>query len=382
MRKGVALGVVALALAAMQPRSTAATTGTIEGRVLDGSTDEPLAGVQVTLTSGTAQGETDTETVTTDGKGRYHFEELATGDDLFYALDARYKGGLFPGSAITLPDDTEERPVIDTTLKVWDTINDPASIVIERNDVFVIESEDGKVGILEAFQITNVSDKAYIGRGGSMETSGDSSTPSLGFALPSGAEQEQLQIYESSLDIPQLLRTDFGFGITTAIPPGNFTITYTYDLSGTAASYDLSRRVLYPTLNFAVFTSEKLVVTSNRLEAQGTVEIRDRVYEQFSTEDDLEAGASVQIVALADAGTPPGLIAGMIGVLVLVALLGTIPFIRRRRPKTTETQPLARDHLLQEIASLDLARERGEIGEQEWQAARQRLKERLEKPTT
>jgi hypothetical protein len=382
MRKGVMLGVVALAIAALQPQATAATTGTIKGRVLDGSSDKPLAGVQVTLTSGTSQGETESETVTTDRQGRYRFDDLTTGDDLFYALDARYKGGLFPGSAITLPDDTDEKPVIDTTLKVWDTIDDPASIVIERNDVFVIESEDGKVGVLEAFQITNVSDKAYIGRGASMETSGDATVPSLGFALPSGAEQEQLQIYESSLDIPELLRTDFGFGITTAIPPGNFTITYTYDLPGTAASYDLSRRVLYPTLNFAVFTSEKLVVTSNRLESQGSVEIRDRVYEQFSTEDDLEAGASVQVVALADAGTPPGLIAGMIGVLVLVALLGTIPFLRRRRPKTTETHPSSRDEILREIASLDLARERDEVSEQEWQAARQRLKERLEKGPT
>ncbi len=371
-------GVAALALAAMQPQTTAATTGTIEGRVLDGSTNEPLGGVQVTLTSGTAQGETETESVVTDPKGRYRFEDLTTGDDLFYALDARYKGGLFPGSAITLPEDTEEEPVIDTTLKVWDTIDDPASIVVERNDVFVLESENGKVGVLEAFQITNVSDKAYIGRGGSMETSGNAPVPSLGFSLPSGAEQEQLQIYESSLDIPQLLRTDFGFGITTAIPPGNFTITYTYSLPGTAASYDLSRRVLYPTLNFAVFTSEKFVVTSNRLEPQGSVEIRDRAYEQFSTKDDLDAGASVQITALADAGTPPGLIAGMVGVLVLVALLGAIPFVRRRRPKT-ETRPSSRAHIMQEIASLDLARERDEIGEPEWQAARQHLKDKLEK---
>jgi hypothetical protein len=376
MRKGLIFGVIAFMVGALQPISHAASTGTIEGRVIHGTTDRPLEGVEVTLTSGTSGSDTETKTVTTDDKGRYSFEDLATGDEIFYALDARYQGGLFPGRAISLPDDTNRPPVIDTTLRVWDTIDDPTAIVIERDDIFVIESEDGKVGVLEALQITNVSDSAYIGRGASMTGGSGDPVPSLGFALPAGAEQEQLQIYESSLDIPELLRTDFGFGITTAIPPGNFTITYTYDLGGTAGSYDLSRRVLYPTLNLAVFTSEKLSVTSNRLGSQGDVEIRDRVYQEWSTEDDLEAGASVQVVALADAGTPPGLIAGMVGVLILVTLLGLIPFMRRS--KKAPKAPATREDILEEIAALDLAHERNELSTERWERSRAELKDRLD----
>ncbi len=374
MRKLLSLFGVWLFTGALVMPVAAAPTGSIEGRVINGDSEEPVAGVEVTLTAGDPTGTPVTQEVTTGKNGSYSFEDLPTGTDRFYALDARYEDGLFPGRALTLPSDTTESPVIETTIRVWPTTTDPAAIVVARDDLFVVESEGGEVGVIEALQITNTSDKAYIGRGAGLETA-TTTTPSLGFALPAAAESEGVQVIDSSLDIPELVRTDFGFGITAAIPPGRFNLTFSYSVPGIAASHDLSRRILYPTLNFAVFSSDKLSIESNRLVEGDKVEIEGREYLEHTSETDLAEGASLQVVATGDVGTPPGLIAGMAGALVLVTLLGLIPLIRSRRDKGS--RELSRSELLTEIAELDLRHERGELDEETWVRRRADLRAQL-----
>lgn len=375
MRRGLAATLL-VALAVTSSPARAASTGTIQGRVVDGRNGDPVEGVAVTLTSGRSQAETETTTVRTDELGRYSFEDLPTGDDILYALDAEYEGGLFPGRALSIPADTDEEPVIDTTLKVWPTTTDQASIVVARDDLFVVESEGAEVAVIETIQFTNISDAAYIGRGSAMVEEAEGRFPSLGFALPTRTPREQVRIVDSGLDIPELVRTDFGFGITTAIPPGPYTISFAYTVGGTAGSYDLSRRVLYPTLNFAVFASENLVITSNRLEAgEEEVEIEGRTYTRHSTEEDLEPADPVQIIALADAGTPTGLLIGMGGALALVAALGLIPLLRSRRGRGEI--PKTREQILAAIAELDLRHERGEIDDESWARERAALRTRI-----
>lgn len=354
----------------------AADSGSIIGRIEHGDTGEGLADVEVTLTIGRAGRDPEEVTVMSDAKGRYSFRELETGQDVFYTLDARYDGGLFPGSALNLPDDTDEEPEIETTIKVWETIADPDVIIVARNDLFVVENEGGEVGVIEAFQITNTSDRAYIGRGAEMGTGGEGSS-SLGFALPPSASDEGVRIIDASLDIPQLVQTDFGFGITSAIPPGRFSITYSYSVPGTAASFDLSRRVLYPTVEFSVFSSENLELTSNRLQEGDPVEIQDKTYVEHSSEEPLDAGDPVQIAVLGDAGAPIGLLAGMAGVLVLVALLGIVPFIRSKRPSKDPAETPTREQLLRSIAELDLSKDDGRIDDETWARERAKLKTRL-----
>lgn len=349
----------------------AAATGVIEGRVLHGDDDRPIASAEVTLTQATTGAERETLVATTGRDGAFRFPDLPTGDDHLYALDVTYDGGLFPGRALTLPDDTDEEPVVETTVRVWDTTTEPDAIVVQRNDLFVVESEGAQVGVIETVQLTNTAPDAYIGRGRA-EGAGSGDTPSLGFSLPASAELEQIQILDASLDVPQLVRTDFGFGITTAIPPGQFSITFSYPVPGSAGSYDLSRRTLYDTLNLAVFASEELSVRTNRLDENEAVEIEGRTYVEHSTDEPLDAGDSVQVVALADAGTPPGLVAGMAGALVLVAALGALPLIMSRRRKAAPAAD--RSELLRQIAELDIRHERGEIDDEAWTERRSRLR--------
>ncbi|MGI8774941.1 MAG: hypothetical protein ACR2KQ_08015 [Actinomycetota bacterium] len=381
MSRALSVALILTLVLAVQPAG-ATEKGSIEGVVLNGVTQEPVAEVLVTLTTGTAEDPPTAQTAVTDERGRYRFEDLQTGEDRYYALDAHHEGGVFSGGAISIPDDTDEEPVFETKLRVWDTTTDPSAIVVNRHSVFLVQNDQGSLSVIEAVTVTNISDDAYIGRAPIAERDETTDVPTLGFSLPAAAIGNEVSIVDSDLNVPRLLSTEYGFAATTAIPPGEHTVSFSYALEGTAASYDLSRRMLYPTLGFTIFAAAPLDISSNRLQQGEEAEVGGQTYNQYATDETLEAADSIQAVALADAGVPAGLLAGMAGALALMIALGAYPFLRRRRKDVPPDEPSAppvdkRDELLKEIAALDVAHERGEITRDEWSARRAALKDQI-----
>ncbi|HEU4480450.1 MAG TPA: hypothetical protein VFS18_01070, partial [Actinomycetota bacterium] len=279
------------------------------------------------------------------------------------------------GGALQIPDDTARAPVIDTTLRVWDTTTDPASILVTSDRMFVVQ-EEGALAVIESVTIGNLdTEEAYIGRG----EGGGRSGASVGFSLPATAENEAVAVIDSDVNLPQLLRTEYGFATTVAIPPGETKITFSYRVPGAGGTYDLSRKALYPIVGLSVFAEDPLDVTGNRLESRGEEEVGGRTYSEWTVPDGLDAADSLQIAVVADAGVPAGLLAGMGGVLLLVLALGLWPVLRSRRkeedPAGEQRDP--RDLLLEDIATLDLQHEQGAIERDEWSRRRAELKDRL-----
>lgn len=366
----------------------AAATGTIRGRVLNESTGEPQRGVRVTLTTAQDDGsEPERIAVTTDVRGRYLFEDLATGEDRYYAVDARYDDGVFAGGVVRLPDDTARPPVIDSTLRVWNTTTDPAAIVVRRDSIFVVPSDDG-VGVIEALVVANIAEDAYIGRGRELgaeqddgssrrSASADGQVASLGFAIPPGAELPPVPIVESDIDFPSLVETSFGFAATAAIPPGEWRVVYSYKVPGQGGAYDLSRPALYPTLEVGVYAGDPLTIAGGRVSPDGTRDVRGKTYELYSSGGTLEAGDRIDMIAVAEASASDLLAigAGIAGVIALAALM--VFLIRRRARRITSVEP-AREDVVEAIARLDLAKEQGLIPESEWASRRDELKRSLE----
>ena len=371
---------LALLLLLLSGPARTAETGTIEGKVINAGTNRPQAGVDVTLTTGDSTGAVDTQTVTTGEDGAYRFTDLPTGEDLFYALDAEYEGGLFAGRAITIPSGTEKKPVIETTLRVWDTTEEPTAILVASDVLFLVPNENGNLGVIEAVTILNQSStEAYIGRG----LADDESRTSVGFALPAGARDAQVSIMEADLSVPQLLRKEYGFGITSAIPPGESKFTFSYEVDGNAGSFDLSRDTLYPTVRMQIYAQPPLALEGLLIEKGEEVPIEGNTYTEYSAPDGLDAGDPQQILAVAEAGASPALLAGMAGALVLVAALGFIPVWRSRRARRREAESHPepaedpRDVLLRRIAELDARHEKGEITYEDWSARRAEMKAEL-----
>jgi hypothetical protein len=357
--------------------AAAAATGAIKGRVLDGTSEQPRAGVEVRLEGGsTSEGEPITRTSTTDSDGRFSFEDLPTGDDRFYVVDAFFQGGMFPGRALTLPSDTSKPPVIKTTTKVWRTTTDPTVIGLPRDDLFAISSDDG-VGVIESVSILNSSGFAYIGRGGGDDSAGR--VPTIGFALPEGAGGVQIQ-EGTTLDIPKLVATDFGFAATTAIPPGESRVTFSYSLPDTGAQFELSRNALYATGEISVYTRPPLTVSSNRLVESGEKSIEGTTYNLWTSAEGLiDSGDPVQILLVANAGQSTTLLAGVGALAVIILIVGVIGLRRMRRvppPGRRGRTPMTREQVLTKIAEIDLAYESGDLSKDDWERMRGRLKQR------
>jgi Carboxypeptidase regulatory-like domain len=362
----------------------AAPKGVIEGTVVNGATGKPQPGVEVTLVGARQDGGGSLQrTATTSRTGAYEFMGLPTGDDRLYAIDATYAGGLFAGRAVSIPSDSKKTPVIETTLRVWDTTTDPAAILVRRNDVFVVP-DAGRAGVVESVTVVNPTDLAYIGRGAEAAGGGSSTAPSLGFALPPGASERGVRVLDSDLDIPRLVNTDFGFGVTVAIPPGESRITYTYELPGGGGSFDVSRSALYSIGEFSIYAADPLEVESNRLDGGETVDIDGTTYRRWATRDSIDPGDPVQAVATARAGMEPGLVAGIAGVLVLVVVVGLIAYRRARKHRSIGVPVEAsrpsfttRAEVVETIAALDVSFQAGSISESEWRTRRNQLKDEL-----
>ena len=370
-------GVAAVAVT-IRDRAEAAATGTIRGRVMNETTGEAQAGVELTLTTGTEDGSSETvATIRSDSRGRYRFADLATGDDRFYALDARYEGGLFAGRPITLPSDTTRLPVVDSTMRVWDTTSDPAVIAVKRDDLFAVANEDG-LGVIQSVTILNNSDRAYIGRGAEMVGTTAASGVSLAFALPPGASD--VNVFDSDLDMPEIVPVDQGFGTTVAFPPGETRTTFSYLLSGVGGSFDLSRPALYTTLELSIFAAPPLEIESNRLVPGEGVTLEGKRYERWTAEDPIEAGDPLQALAIArsDASSLP-LVAAIAGVLVVVMAIGAVARARRRDTPRVTPSPAEREGLLEEVARLDLDFAAGAIGQPQYDDQRADLIGRLKK---
>ena len=371
-----ALLALAFVLTAAVP-ANAAEAGTIRGRVLNETTGEPQAGVRVTLTSALDDGsESRRLTATTDARGRYVFDDLPTGDDRYYAVDARHDDGLFAGGVVRLPEDTSRPPVIDSTLRVWDTTGDPAAIVVRRDSIFVVPSDDG-VGVIEAVVVANIAEEAYIGRGRELGAARDGEVASLGFALPPNAELPPVPIVESDIDFPSLVETSFGFAATAAVPPGQWRVVYSYEVPGEGGTYDLSRPALYPTLELGVYAGEPLEIDGGRVEPDGTRDVRGKTYDLYSSGGTLEAGDAIDMIAVAEASAGNLLAIGSAVVAALV-VAGTLVLVIRRRARRSAPEPPRRADVVEAIARLDVAKEQGLIHEEEWASQRDELKRTLE----
>ena len=194
--------------------------------------------------------------------------------------------------------------------------------------------------VIESVTVNNLSEFAYIGRGMADGESAAGATPSLGFALPSGAEGAQ--VIDASIEVPGGIETDFGFGITAAIPPGETSITYYYRVPGSVGSYNLSRAAVYDIVQYSVHAPEGFDVRSNRLQSDGNVTVGGIDYTRWSSDEAIEAGNQIQMVTVQEADGTSGLAGWIIGAIAAFIVLMAVAIawsVRKRGRGPTHLAP-------------------------------------------
>lgn len=397
------VGACALALA---PAALAASDGAITGTVVNGTTDEPVPDLEVTLHMLTQQAELGTATATTDADGAFSFAEPATGTE-GYQVTATFDGVEYQSPSVGY---TAGQPAT-TTLNVYDTTSDPADVVQSSWVVWVDREGDG-AAIQHTLEWSNGGDTAYIGD----ETAPDGSPIVTQIPLEPGAANPQfLGLY---LDTPGQIR-----GSTYVNPaplvPGTSTATLRYTVPELTA---LTLPVTFPTSSLQLFVPVGVTVTSDALSNAGQI-TQDGVDYQAFTATDLRAGATVEVtlegVGGGDGNSP--LVLVIVGLVVAAAVIGGIVvwrMTRRTPPKGARSAASAKsrkptaakngqgsrapqrtapvkagaaegpigsdldvdeqfDLIIDEIAALDLAYEKGVLEKKSYETLRAAAKERL-----
>lgn len=379
---------VLVAVTAAGPSATAQTTGTISGRVVNGTTGEPAAGTEIRARLFSAQAELDPITTTTDRRGRFVFSEVPSGL-AGYQLEVAYRGAVYRSVATTFtPGGVNEQ-----TLRIYEPTSAPEDITLTSYFVWV-DREAGGVAIQHDFTWMNAGTRAYVGERGTV----------VRVPLPEGANT--LQFLGTFLENEGVTRS--GAYVSEApIVPGESSATIRYQ----APPLDrLSLRMDFPTTLFQLFVPQDVQVRAAALRLAGTVTSQGLTYQVYEARD-LAAGTTIdvglsQAAAPSDTRTALWAVLGALALVVLggaaVVLLrrrrepaaragarararGSAPAARPRRPAAAAggdggpVQPVLEDPdlIIEEIAALDLSFERGLIEERTYRRLRVAAKDRL-----
>lgn len=391
-----ALFVSALAVA---PAALAQGAGAIEGRVVNGTEDGPIAGVEVALQLFSQQGDLGVLSGTTDDKGRFAFDDLPSGV-AGYQVIATYGGADYrtPAQAYT-PGQTREEVVT-----VYEPTTDVGAVTLTEYIVWVDRMESG-VAVQHDMAWDNSGDTAYVGDNGVV------------VSVPLPQDATNLQYLGTFLENPGEIR-DGTFVSDAPIVPGTTTATIRYEAPPIS---QLTLSAQFATTSLQLFVPQDVVVQANALRLSGTISDQGQTYSVYAAQD-VGAGTTIQVsMSQVESGSPANtalwilLIAGAVVAIVIVA---TFLVGRRRRartkarpgkarasastakPKATRAEPRSNGQrtrlattavgngrstepdedaelLIEEIAALDLSFERGLLDERAYKRLRVAAKDRL-----
>ncbi len=381
---------------------------TINGTVINGSTNEPITEGEVRLRAFTVQLEemySETKPINEDGSFEFQVEDVPA--DWVFLADVAYGDLTFNSNAVQV---SNAEPQAQMPLFVYDTTTDPSVIAIDRLHMILTFAE-GRLMVSELYVFSNLATAVFVGE------SGDFNEGTVEVGVPAGAENVGFQRgFGTSLDsfIPatEFIQTGTGWADTVPLRPGSggLNLLVSYDLP-----YDdglmLAHPLEYPVTSASVIMADAGVTitgeswVSQGAQATGSGSFVSYVNTELATADALNLtldGRPTQVTDVAGNTLPvrnqtTELIVGGVALAAMLAV-GFFLVQRWRTPaaqtdSVTMSQPPAaapaprrkpapspsddKTALLQALAELDDAYEAGEIEEEEYQQQRQELKRRL-----
>ena len=327
-------------------------------------------------------GNQDFKSASTDANGAFSFTDVPLAEVLGYLLvathqDVDYTLEILPGEALT----GLELEIFETTSSI-----DAVGIVLDSVMIADWDVPDRTLSVLELVQLENYGNETFV-----PDLSQPASMAFLRFALPSDARDLQVQ---TQLPEGQVLQVDRGFAVTTAVPPGQHGMAFTYTVPYQGDRLDFSRRFSLGAQAFRLLLPVDLgSATSSALSSGSNVQIGDTDFRVLQAED-VPLGGTVDIqldnlpqpsllsTAVNSLGqstaiwvVPITLVLGLAGLLVIgiVRRSGVPSVAANSAVKGASTK----DELIGAIVELDNRLERNEVTEQEHKLQRQILKARL-----
>lgn len=361
--------------------SAADTTGAITGKLTNGTAVAAVpADLPVVLRAFDNFTLTETLTTTVKSDGTFAFTNVDLPSGRAFLVSAEYGGIVFTSDiAQVAPGQT----TYELPFQIFETTTDPASIRVDHLNI-AFDFRSGAAQVVEQFIISNQGDKAYV--------SAAAGGPTFSAALPAGYTGLTFQDGELGNRYQQ---TADGFADTDAVRPGmashqillSFTLPYTDALA-------FAQTMSYPTSTVNVLLpANQATLTGSDFSDGGVRQAQGRQLQTYTT-NPLQAGQTLEFELKGGAlSASSPIVSGNITNLVVGALLlavviaGTAFWWVSRTRGRPEGDPVRRaprplnsnrvDHLLDELASLDLAFEAGQQPEADYRARRAKLKTKL-----
>ena len=286
-RAGAALLIASLGLLLPFVSTSNAQQGPalISGEVVNGTPGgEMHAGRLVVLHILMQDGNQDFRSATTDENGAFSFADVPTAGVLGYLLVATHEGvdytlEILPGEALT----GLELEIFETTTSI-----ETVGIVLDSLMIADWDVTRRTLSVLELVQLENNGSETFV-----PDLSQPASMSFLRFALPSDSTDLQVQ---TQLPEGQVLQVDRGFAITTAVPPGQHGMAFTYTTPYQEDRVDFSKRFSLGAQAFRLLIPVDLGSAINSSLSSGSdVQIGDTDFRVLQAEG-IPPGGTVDVV--------------------------------------------------------------------------------------
>ncbi|MGE5225004.1 MAG: c-type cytochrome [Omnitrophica WOR_2 bacterium] len=361
--------------------ATAATTntiytGTVTGKITNGSGGSIPAGLEVNLHGFDSMQIVITDTAKAQADGSYTFNDVPMKVGRIFLTSTSYGSASYGSEIATVEKGTNK---FNLDIKVYDTTTDTSALSADRMHIFFDFSRPGIVQVIQLFIISNPGSKTV--------TSDKPGGPVMKFTLPEGATN--LQFQDGAIG-QRYIKTADGFADTQAVNPGAgaYQVLYAYDMPYNRKLV-LKQPITFPVGATVVLLPESgYQLKSSQLSDGGTKDFQGTSYHMY-TGNSLKAGDTLDLTLSSKLNLQPTLVIGLGSLGIVLILAGIILY---RRNQLQEARPAEEPELENEfegeddeeslvdaIIALDDQYKGGALPEEAYRKRRAELKERLRK---
>lgn len=367
--------VLTLLVVGVLPATAQTGDGVIQGRVVNATEGGGNVTQQEVLLSVFLEEQQvdDPAPAVTDDKGGFEFTGLDTGSSYVYQLTVEFQEAGY----VFEPFSFEEGDTVRTAnLVVFSSTSSDETIRVDEAHI-IVTVKPGSLEVIEWYQFVNDGNTTYVG---SRET-GQGFRETLKFSLPEDAVGLVMDG-----DVRDIELVPGGFVDTMIFRPGTKEIQFSYRIDVTSEAYNLPVTLYYPVESLQLMViGDGVDAVCDQLVLGEPLVMGDTQAIRFDGSGlERNTTLNIRLSGLEDGG---GGLFSWQGIVILVAAhaagIGALMYWRRRRKArrvavtTGDERIVGRERLLEEIARLDDAFEKGDISEEDYSRERSRLKARL-----
>jgi hypothetical protein len=355
--------------------------GAVSGQLLNKTAGgSSTAGTTVVLVSfgRKEQAPVGQRTTQADAQGNYSFTALDRDPNLVYLTLARYENVNYPSDT---PFQLQDQPNTQADITVYESTSADDGIQFERLNLLVMGADQGVVQLMEMGSLVNNSDRTFV----TANPQDQALAHAIKFALPQGALSVQMQTGFSDQDV---IAGVGGVQVISPVPPGSHEFALSFQLPYSGTSADVTMQMPYPTGTFSVYLPDIGVKLDNSVLAPGgPAQLGGQSYALYSASNlpkSTMVGGQLSGLGKTGVAAPNQLALISLGVVLFVLGGGVLLFGGRLRPAlaggplgTGNDAEHERLELVVRLAALDERFAAGELNEAEYDAERDRGKQRL-----